>query len=150
MDVGGAGNIARHGHHLGARLARHGEALVGGRVAQDVGQDERAVPAVDVYEEKDAIVVKAEVPGMTKDDLQVSMSGDVITIRGEKKRQEDVRDGEYYRHERSYGAFTRSVRLPTDVQTDKATATFKNGVLTIQLFKVPVGNGGTIPITTEK
>jgi HSP20 family protein len=96
---------------------------------------QRTVPAIDVYEEKDAIVVKAEVSGMTKDDVQVSMSGDVVTIRGEKKQEEDVRDGEYYRHERSYGAFSRSVRLPTDVQADKATATFKNGVLELRLPK---------------
>jgi HSP20 family protein len=92
-------------------------------------------PALDVFEEKDAVVVKAEVPGMTKDDLRVDVSGDVLTLRGEKKKEEKVEEDDYYCQERMYGAFTRSIRLPVDVRAEKAMATFKNGILELRLPK---------------
>jgi HSP20 family protein len=92
-------------------------------------------PALDVFEEKDAVVVKAEVPGMTKDDVRVDVAGDVLTLRGEKKKEEKIEEDDYYCQERTYGAFTRSVRLPVEVRAEKATATFKNGVLELRLPK---------------
>ena len=90
-------------------------------------------PTLDVYQEGDDVVVKAEVPGMEKKDLDVSVEGDMLTVRGEKKKEEDVQEGDYTFRERSYGSFRRRVRLPTDIDTVKAKATFKNGVLTIRL-----------------
>ena len=92
-------------------------------------------PSVDLYEEKDHIVVKAELPGMTKDDIQVSISDNVLTIKGEKKKEEEDRDKDYYRSERVYGAFMRSLPLPAEVNSEKVHAAFKNGVLEVRLPK---------------
>ncbi len=94
-----------------------------------------SAPAVDLYEEKDEIVAKAELPGMGKDDIQVHIADHHLTIKGEKKKEEEVKEGSYYRSERSYGSFSRSVELPAEVQLEKAKASFKNGVLEIRLPK---------------
>jgi HSP20 family protein len=96
---------------------------------------EELTPSVDVFEEKDEVVVKAELPGMGKEDIDVKVTDDVITISGEKKKEEKVEKKNYYRMERSYGSFTRSLRLPAEVQTEKASAKFKEGVLEIRLPK---------------
>ena len=92
-------------------------------------------PALDVYEQKDDVIVKAEIPGLTKDEIDISMKGNTLTIRGEKKKEEEVKEEDYYRCERTYGAFSRSIELPVAVQTDKVNASFKNGVLEIRLPK---------------
>jgi HSP20 family protein len=91
--------------------------------------------SVDVFEEKDEVVVKAELPGMDKEDIDVKLTDDMITISGEKKKEEKVEKKNYYRMERSYGSFTRSLRLPAEVQTEKASAKFKEGVLEIRIPK---------------
>ncbi len=96
---------------------------------------EEAIPSVDIFEEGDNVVVKAELPGIKKEDIDVSMTDNVISISGEKKREEKVERKNYYREERSYGSFTRSFRLPAEVQTDKAKASFKEGVLEIRIPK---------------
>jgi len=72
---------------------------------------------------------------MSKDDIDVKVTDDFITISGEKKKEEKVEKKNYYRMERSYGSFTRSLRLPTEVQTEKATAKFKDGVLEVRIPK---------------
>jgi HSP20 family protein len=92
-------------------------------------------PALDIYEQKDDLVVKAEIPGLTKDEIDISIEGNTLTIKGEKKKEEEVKEEEYYRSERTYGAFARSIELPAAVQTDKVNASFKNGVLEIHLPK---------------
>ncbi len=92
-------------------------------------------PSVDIFEDKDDVVVKAEIPGIKKEDLDVKLEEDTITISGEKKTEEKVEKKDYYRLERSYGSFSRSFSLPTDVQTDKAKATFKDGVLEVRVPK---------------
>ena len=92
-------------------------------------------PAVDLYEEKDDIVVKADLPGMDKDNIEVNLSGNRLTIKGEKKQEEEVKKEGYYRSERSYGSFVRTLELPREVQTDKVKAAFKNGILEIRLPK---------------
>ena len=96
---------------------------------------EITTPAVDLYEEKDDIVVKAELPGMEKDNIEVNLSGNRLTIKGEKKQEEEVKKEGYYRSERSYGSFVRTLELPREVQTDKVKAAFKNGILEIRLPK---------------
>ncbi|RMG68193.1 MAG: Hsp20/alpha crystallin family protein [Nitrospirae bacterium] len=96
---------------------------------------EEISPSVDIYEEGDDVVVKAELPGMKKDDIDVTISEDTVTISGEKKREEKVEKKNYYRYERSFGSFTRSFRIPVDVQTDKAKASFKDGILEIRIPK---------------
>ena len=92
-------------------------------------------PAVDLYEEKDDIVVKAELPGMEKDNIEVNLSDNRLTIKGEKKQEEEVKKEGYYRSERSYGSFVRTLELPRKVQTDKVKAAFKSGILEIRLPK---------------
>ena len=89
----------------------------------------------NVYEEKDEIIVKAELPGMDKSDVEVNISDSELTLKGEKKKEEKVEEENYFRCERSYGAFFRSVELPTDVQADKIKASFKNGILEVRLPK---------------
>jgi HSP20 family protein len=92
-------------------------------------------PALDVYEQKDDLIVKAEIPGLTKDEIDITLEGNTLTIKGEKKEEEEVKDDDYYRSERTYGAFSRSIELPVTVQTDKVNASFKNGVLEIRMPK---------------
>lgn len=92
-------------------------------------------PAVDIYEEGDDLVLKADLPGLKKEDIEVKVTDDFIVISGEKKKEEKVEEKNYYRYERSYGSFSRTFRLPIDVQTDKAKAKFENGVLEIRIPK---------------
>jgi HSP20 family protein len=96
---------------------------------------EEVAPSVDIFIEGEDVVVKAEVPGMKKEDLDVSLTEDTITISGEKKKEEKVEKKDYYRVERSYGSFKRSSRLPAEVQTEKATAKFKDGILEVRIPK---------------
>lgn len=74
---------------------------------------EEVTPSMDVFEEGDDVVVKAELPGMSKENIDVKVMEDIITISGEKKKEEKIEKKDYYRMERSYGSFTRSLRLPT-------------------------------------
>ena len=93
------------------------------------------MPAVDVYEEKDDVVIKAEIPGLSKEDISVQVIGSTLMIKGEKKREEEVKEDDYYRCERSFGSFTRAVALPSDVKADQVKASFKNGVLEVRMPK---------------
>ena len=92
-------------------------------------------PLVDVTETKDEVIVRAEVPGMTKEDISVTLQENVLTLRGEKKQEKRELDAAFHRLERGYGSFVRSFTLPTLVQADKAKADYKDGVLTITLPK---------------
>lgn len=92
-------------------------------------------PSVDVTENDKELTVSAELPGLAEKDIEVSLTRDVLTIRGEKKAEKEDKGDNYYRMERSYGSFQRSIPLPTRVDADKVDATFKNGVLTITLPK---------------
>jgi HSP20 family protein len=98
-------------------------------------EEEITAPAIDVYEDKDAIVVKAELPGMNKDDIEVNLSNHLLTIKGQKKKEEEIKEENYYRCERSYGSFLRTLELPKDVHSDKVKASFKSGVLEVRLPK---------------
>jgi HSP20 family protein len=105
-------------------------------------------PKVDMSETKDAVVVKAEIPGVEQKDINVSLQDQVLTIRGEKHRETDETNEKYHRVERSWGAFTRAFRMPIAVAGDKVTATFRDGTLTITLPKAPEAKGTTIPVKT--
>ena len=96
---------------------------------------EPTTPAVHFYEEKDDIVVKAELPGIDKNNVEVNLTDHTLTIKGEKKKEEEVKEKNYYRSERSYGSFVRILELPTDVHADKVKAVFKDGVLEVRLPK---------------
>ena len=106
-------------------------------------------PSMDVSETKDAVVVKAEVPGMDPKDIHIALQEQLLTIKGEKQMEKEEKEERYYRMERTYGAFTRSVRLPVAVDGSRVTAAFKNGLLTVTLPKTPAAKGTTIPIKAE-
>jgi HSP20 family protein len=93
--------------------------------------EEPAWPAVDVFEREGALVVKADVPGMSAEDIEVTLTEDGISISGERSEEKEVKEKDYYRSERSYGRFVRQVALPAGVDRDKAEARFKDGVLEI-------------------
>lgn len=92
-------------------------------------------PRVDVSETDKEIKVSAELPGIDEKDIDVSLTRDTLTIKGEKKEEKEDKGKDYYRMERSYGSFTRAISLPIEVDTDKAKATFKKGVLQVVLPK---------------
>jgi HSP20 family protein len=110
---------------------------------------EISAPVVDVFEEKDDIVVKAELPGIEKDNIEVNVSDHHLTIKGEKKKEEEVKQEDYYRCERSYGAFLRTLELPADVKADKVKAAFKDGVLEVRLPKTEEAKAREIKIKVE-
>jgi HSP20 family protein len=91
--------------------------------------------SVDMFEEGKDLVIKAEIPGMKKEEISIDFSGDAVTISGEKKSEERTERKDYYRVERSFGSFTRKMRLPVDINVDKAQASFKDGVLEIRMPK---------------
>lgn len=91
--------------------------------------------AVDVSEEDDAYVVKASVPGVKSDDVEVTVADNILTIRGESKEEKETKEKDYYLRERHYGSFSRSLTLPVTVEADKVEATQDNGVLTLRLPK---------------
>jgi HSP20 family protein len=103
-------------------------------------------PTVDVSEDKDAVTVKAELPGVEQKDIAVSLQDGVLTIKGEKRAEKEEKDKRYHRVERSYGAFYRSIQLPSTVDAGKVAATFKDGVVTITAPKAPEAKGTMIPI----
>lgn len=91
-------------------------------------------PAVDIYEnEKHEIVLKAEMPGMKREDIDLRVENNTLTLRGERRRDTEVKDDQYHRVERIYGAFTRSFSLPPTVDAGKVSAEYKDGVLTVVL-----------------
>jgi HSP20 family protein len=94
-------------------------------------------PSVDISETKNSFVVKAELPGLEAKDINVSISGDMLTIKGEKKKEEEEKDEHRHYVERYYGSFQRTFQLPSTVKTEKIDATFDKGVLKIKLPKKP-------------
>jgi HSP20 family protein len=93
------------------------------------------VPAVDMYDRKTEIVIKTELPGVEKENIDLSITKDAITIKGEIKKDEEAADEAYFARERAFGAFARTIALPAEVDSEKAKASFKNGVLEIVLPK---------------
>ena len=92
-------------------------------------------PSVDIYENKDQIVLEAELPGMNRDDFELSVENNVITLRGQRQFEKKDESDNYHRVERSYGSFTRSFTLPQTVSAEGATAEYRNGVLRVTLPK---------------
>ncbi|NPB09101.1 MAG: Hsp20/alpha crystallin family protein [Thermodesulfobacteria bacterium] len=107
------------------------------------------VPALDISETKDAVIVRADVPGIDPNEIEITISGNTLTIRGEKKQEREEKGENFYRVERSYGSFVRSIQLPAEVETDKVEATYKNGVLKIILPKKSEAKGKQIPVKVE-
>ena len=106
-------------------------------------------PKLDMSETKDAFVVRAEMPGVDPKELEIGLTGDVLTLKGEKEKEIEKAEERYHRVERTYGAFLRSVRLPMAVDGSKVAATFKNGLLVVTLPKTPASKGTMIPVKAE-
>jgi HSP20 family protein len=107
-----------------------------GRTPLDMASAESTwSPLVDVHETKDHFLVKAELPGLKQEEIEVSIVEDTLTLKGERKRETEVKENEYHRIERSYGVFQRSIALPAGVDVNAVKASYKDGVLEIQLPK---------------
>ena len=107
-------------------------------------------PSIDVFEKEDKFVVKAELPGMKEDDIDVSVVGDTLIIKGERKAETEVKEEDYYCCERSYGSFSRSIALPSTVDAKKIEASYEDGVLEISLPKAPEIKPKKISITAKR
>jgi len=106
-------------------------------------------PSVDVSEDKDNVIIRAEMPGMFKDDVKISIQENVLTLKGEKKQEKEEKDKNYHRIERSYGSFCRSFQLPTSIKSDKVEASYKDGVLSVTLPKTEEVKPKEIPISID-
>jgi len=103
-------------------------------------------PAVDIHETEQEIVVKAEVPGINKDDIELSLENNVLSLKGERRFEKDTTEENYHRIERSYGGFSRSFSIPSVVDESKIAADYKEGVLTITLPKTQKAKAKQISI----
>jgi HSP20 family protein len=92
-------------------------------------------PQIDIREDDKKVYIDAELPGLDKGDIEIEIKNNILTISGEKKHEKEEKDKEYHRVERSYGYFERSVRIDSDVEEDKIKASYKNGVLSIDIPK---------------
>ena len=106
-------------------------------------------PSLDVSETKQSVVVKGEMPGIDPKDIDISYSDGVLTIKGEKRQEQEEKDENYHVVERRYGSFSRSIRLPHEIQSDKIKASYKNGVLKISLPKSEEAKKKEIKIKVE-
>jgi len=124
------------------------------RVFDDFFRSPRLIPwesaefvfPLDVYETEDSLVVKAPLPGVRPEDVDISITGDILTIKGETRGEEEVKRENYHRRELRYGSFCRSVPLPTQVEHGKAEAVFEQGVLTVTLPKAEEAKPKTIKV----
>jgi HSP20 family protein len=107
-------------------------------------------PAIDMYDTDEEIIVQAELPGLTAQDIDISIKDDALTIKGEKKFSEEVRQENYYRVERRYGSFERTIPLPMEVQRDKIKASVKEGVLKVTLPKAEKAKPKEIKVAVEQ
>lgn len=106
-----------------------------GRPSPMAGMERMWAPAVDMYETRDELVISAELPGLNQKDIHLSITGDMLTIRGERQRAQDVEPDNYYRGERWWGKFERTLPLPIPVEAGKVKASYRDGVLTVTLPK---------------
>jgi HSP20 family protein len=109
------------------------------------------MPSLDVEEDEKSFCITVELPGMEEKDVAVSLMDRVLTIRGEKKAEQEKKEKNFHRRERVFGSFQRSLELPVDIDTEKITASFKNGVLRIDVPKSPQAQSKVkqIPVTTH-
>jgi HSP20 family protein len=109
----------------------------------------RWCPPVDISESDESISVDVEIPGISKEDIKVSLENNVLSLRGEKKQHQEIKEENYHRWERSYGSFARSFELPVPVQADKIKASYKSGVLHVELPKAEEIKPKEIPIEVK-
>jgi len=107
-------------------------------------------PAIEVFEKEDKFVVKAELPGMKEEDIDISVVGDTLTVKGERKAESEVKEEDYYCCERSYGSFSRSIAVPSNVDAKKIEANYEDGVLEVSLPKAPEVKPKKIAVSAKK
>lgn len=112
-------------------------------------RDGWSAPAVDMYQTDNEVIVKASIPGFKADDVQINITGDILTLRGELKREEEKEDKAWHIREQRWGSFERSLVIPTAVVTDKSKAEFENGILTISLPKAEEVKPKTIAVKVK-
>jgi HSP20 family protein len=108
-----------------------------------------SAPAVDMYQTDNEVVVRAALPGINADEVQINVTGEVLTIKGETKQENETKEKAYHIREQRWGTFERSLILPTEVVADKAKADFENGILTITLPKAEEVKPKSISIKTK-
>lgn len=104
------------------------------------------MPACDVFEDKDAVKIVAEVPGVSPEDVRLSLENNLLTIRGEKKQQAEERTERVHRYERTYGSFERTFALPNSVDPEKIAAQYESGILTVVIPKAERARPREIPV----
>jgi len=114
-----------------------------------LSQRDVIVPNVEMYDRGNEIVVKAELPGVEKDDIDLTITKDSLTIKGETKKEEEVKEEDYYCSECTYGSFHRTLSLPVEIDAAKATASFKNGILKITLPKLEEAKAKEVKVKIE-
>ena len=103
--------------------------------AGSVNSRENSGLHVDIYENDSAVVINAELPGVAKEDIKLDVKGKYLTLGGERKREEEVKDARHYRREIAFGSFERTFSLPFEIDADKVTAKFENGILRLEIAK---------------
>ena len=114
------------------------------------GKQESWLPAVDVFDTREAVVLKAELAGMDPDDIQIEVEDNVLTIKGERQFKEEVDEERYYRVERRFGSFQRSLALPQGVKADEIVAGYEDGILTLTVPKAPEQKPQRIAVKAQK
>lgn len=109
-----------------------------------------SLASMDVYQRPDAVVVKVSLPGVKPEDVHITVQGNTLTIRGEVKAEEEVKEEDYLLQERRYGSFSRTVTLPDGLAIDRAEATFENGVLTIVVPKAEEARPKSIQVKVKQ
>jgi len=113
------------------------------------GTGEKWLPAVDILEKDGNLMLRAEVPGMSEKDIDLKLEGNVLTLKGEKKFENEEERNNYHRMESFYGSFTRSFTLPETVDRDRIKADYKNGILTVTIPQKPEVRPREIPVSTN-
>ena len=114
-----------------------------------LGGNNWSIPAVDMYQTDNEVVVKAALPGIKADEVQLNVTGEVLTIKGETKQENETKEKAYHIREQRWGTFERRILLPTDVVADKAKAEFEDGILTISLPKAEEVRPKTITVKAK-
>ena len=110
---------------------------------------EEIVPTVDIFESNGDVVLKAELPGIKKEDIDITLSDGSITISGEKKQESEIKKKDYYKWESSYGSFCRSFALPAEIQPGKAKSTYKDGILEVRMPKTEAAKGSEVKVKIQ-
>ena len=108
------------------------------------------MPSIDVYEKDNKVILKAELPGMKEEDIDVSVDGDMLNIKGEKNTESEVKEENYYQRESSYGSFFRSIPIPSSIDASKISADYEDGVLQVTMPKIDGVKPKKVPVSAKK